>query len=266
MTGDIHVHSYFSTDSEARMEDTIEKALEEGLSYLCFTDHIDYDYPVEGLTFDFDPAEYFRKIGEMKERYGSRIKILAGVELGMQEHLSKRYSELLRSWPFDFAIGSQHLVGGMDPYYPETFEGRNENDIYRLYFENMLTDIRVFRDFDALGHLDYIVRYGSRKGRNYSYRQYADVIDEILKILVRDNHAIEINTAGIRKQLGFPNPHPEVLKRYRELGGTLVSIGSDAHKPYAVGFAFGTACEILKSCGFTHTVYYEKRKPRFVLL
>ncbi|MDO5702684.1 MAG: histidinol phosphate phosphatase, partial [Lachnospiraceae bacterium] len=104
------------------------------------------------------------------------------------------------------------------------------------------------------------------KNHTYSYRQYADVIDEILKILVRDNHAIEINTAGIRKQLGFPNPHPDILRRYRELGGTLVTVGSDAHRAYAVGFAVNTAVDILRSCGFTHMVYYEKRKPQFVPL
>ncbi len=266
VTGDVHVHSYFSTDSEARMEDSIEKAIGDGLSFICFTDHIDYDYPVSGLTFEFDPADYFGKIEEMRSLYGNRIKILAGVELGLQEHLAKRYSELLKAWPFDFAIGSQHLVGGLDPYYPETFEGRSESDVYRQYFEDMLTDLRAFHEFDTLGHLDYIVRYGPRKGRSYSYRQYADVIDEILKLLVRNNNAIEINTAGLRKQLGFPNPHPDILRRYRELGGTLVTMGSDAHKPHAIGFGFGAARDILKNCGFTHMVYYEKRMPRFVLL
>ncbi len=265
MTGDIHVHSRYSTDSEAEMEDVVKKAVETGLSYLCFTDHIDYDFPYEE-TFDFDEAEYFAEIRELKEKYKDRIKLLAGVELGMQEQVAKRYRDLLKEWPFDFAIGSQHLVGGKDPFYPETFEGQNESDVYRRYFEEMLANIKAFHEFDSLGHLDYIVRYGPRKSKNYSYRNYADVIDEILKLLVRYNLAIEINTAGIRKQLGHPNPHPDILRRYRELGGTLVTMGSDAHKPFALGFAFDTAKDLLKSCGFTHTVYFEKRNPVFVKL
>ncbi len=266
LIGDIHVHSTYSTDSDASMADNIEKAIEEGLSYICFTDHIDYDYPVEDITFDFSPGDYMQSIDEMRGKYGDRIKILAGVELGLQAHLGPRYNELLKTWPFDFVIGSQHLVGGLDPYYPETFHGREDSDVYRAYFEDMLTDIRAFHAFDTLGHLDYIVRYGRSRQKSYSYRQYADLIDEILKLLVRYNLALEINTAGLRKQLGFPNPHPDVLRRYRELGGTLVTIGSDAHRPHAVGFALNTARDILKSCGFTHTVYYEKRKVQFVRL
>ncbi len=266
VTGDIHVHSKYSTDSDTPMEEVVRQAIQMGLSYVCFTDHIDYDFPYEDIIFDFDVSDYMKEIGELRDRYGDRVKILAGVELGLQEHLGPKYRQLLRDYPFDFAIGSQHLVGGKDPYYPEVFDGKSDSFVYRQYFEEMLTDLKAFHEFDTLGHLDYIVRYGQTKARAYSYRQYADVIDEILKLLVRYNLAIEINTAGLRKQLGFPNPHPDVLRRYRELGGTLVTMGSDAHRPHAMGFAFDTAKEILRSCGFTHTVYYEKRRPVFVKL
>ena len=92
------------------------------------------------------------------------------------------------------------------------------------------------------------------------------MIDEILKLLVRYNIALEVNTAGIRKQLGFPNPHPEIIRRYRELGGTLVTVGSDSHKPYSLGFAFEQARDLLLSCGFTHYVWFEHREPKFVSL
>lgn len=192
--------------------------------------------------------------------------MLIGVELGLQAHLAERYHELLASRPFDYVIGSQHLVRGMDPYYPETFEGASETEIYRAYFEETLADLRAFHEFDSMGHLDYIVRYGRKLGRPYSWREYGDVIDEILKLLVRYNIALEVNTAGIRKQLGFPNPHPEIIRRYRELGGTLVTVGSDSHKPYSLGFAFEQARDLLLSCGFTHYVWFEHREPKFVSL
>ncbi len=266
MTGDIHVHSSYSTDSDAPMEEVVISAIELGLDYLCFTDHIDYDFPYDDVSFEFDIPDYLKSIQELKDRYGNKIRILAGVELGMQLHLGPRYRQLLKDYPFDFAIGSQHLVSGKDPFYPETFEGKTDASVYRSYFEELLADIRAFHEFDTLGHLDYIVRYGQTRSRTYSYRQYADVIDEILKLMVRYNLAIEINTAGLRKQLGFPNPHPDILRRYREMGGTLVTMGSDAHRPHALGFAFDTAKDILRNCGFTHTVYYEKRKPVFVKL
>lgn len=266
MLADLHVHSKYSTDSNAEMEDIIKRAIEIGLPVLCFTDHIDWDYPVEGLTFDFDVPSYFEEISGLEEKYGDKIRILKGVELGMQRHLGGRYRRLLKQYPFDFAIGSQHLVNNMDPYYPETFEGKTDAEIYRAYFEDTLADIQNFHSFDTMGHLDYVVRYGKHKAHEYSYHAYADIIDEILKLLVKYNIALEINTCGLRKQLGFPNPHPDILARYRELGGTLVTVGSDAHKPRYLGFAFDRAERILKAAGFTHYCYFVKHEPVFVRL
>lgn len=264
--GDTHVHSRYSTDSETPMEDMVKKAVEEGLPHLCFTDHIDEDYPVEGVKFGFDVPSYFEEINTLREKYKDRILVLAGVELGMQLQLTERYAKLTKQYPFDFVIASQHLVGECDPYYPSTFEGKTDAQVYRKYFEETLKNVEAFGAFDALGHLDYIVRYGKYKTHSYSYSAYADVIDEILKTLVRKNKALEINTAGIRKSLGFPNPSPDVLKRYRELGGTLVTVGSDSHKPYSIGFSFREAGELLKECGFTHYAYYVNRNPVFVKL
>ncbi|MBP3877606.1 MAG: histidinol-phosphatase HisJ family protein [Lachnospiraceae bacterium] len=266
MIGDVHVHSRFSGDSDADPEEVVQRAIRGGLPQLCFTDHIDWDFPVEDMVFDIDFAEYFSTLSALRDKYRGEITILAGVELGMQQHLGPRYRKLLAEYPFDFAIGSQHLVEGMDPYYPETFEGKTDAYIYRKYFEETLQNLRKFHDFDSMGHLDYIVRYGKQRRRSYNCRDYADVIDEILKLLVKHNIALELNTAGLRKQVGAPNPHPDILRRYRELGGTLVTVGSDSHKSHTLGFAFDTAGEILKACGFTHYVYYVKRQPKFVRL
>ena len=266
MLADIHVHSSYSADSDTPMETQVLAAIREGLSVICFTDHIDDDYPVDDLDFHFDLDAYQKEIASLKARYAKQIKILMGVELGMQEHLGPAYRELVASHPFDFVIGSQHLVMGMDPWYPETFENRTDGEIYQAYFEETLANVKAFHDFDAMGHLDYIVRYGKKRGMPYSYRTYADVIDEILKLLVRYNIALELNTCGLRRQLGHPNPHPDILRRYRELGGTLVTLGSDSHKDFSLGYAFKESCEILKNCGFTHVVYYEKRRPRFISL
>jgi histidinol-phosphatase (PHP family) len=261
---DVHVHSSFSTDSETAMENQVKAAIAAGVNVLCFTDHIDYDYPESGTVYDFNVAEYQREIERLREIYRKKIEILMGVELGMQKHLGGCYKKLLDDYPFDFSIGSQHLVGGHDPFFSAVFEGRTDREVYREYFEDLLEDVRLFHSFDCLGHLDYVVRYGRHRAREYSYRAYADIIDEILKLLIRYNIAIEINTAGLRKMIGFPNPHPLVLKRYREMGGTLVTIGSDAHKTAHVSCQFDEAVNILRNCGFTHYAYYVKRKPKFV--
>lgn len=230
---------------------------------LCFTDHIDWDYPVPDLTFDFDVSSYIKEITSLQEKYGDRIRILKGVELGLQPHLGSRYAKLLRDYSFDFAIGSQHLVGKYDPYYPEAFEGRSDMEVYREYFEDALENVRAFHGFDSFGHLDYVIRYGREKPTRYTYRAFSDVIDEILKELVKSNIALEVNTCGFRKGLGAPNPSPDIIRRYRQLGGTLVTIGSDAHKPSYLGYDFDIACDILKNCGFTHFCWFEKHIPHF---
>ncbi|MBQ0059379.1 MAG: histidinol-phosphatase HisJ family protein [Lachnospiraceae bacterium] len=261
--GDTHLHSSFSTDSDTPPEENIEMAIEKDLAYLCMTDHLDWDYPVEGEFFDFSVPDYFVKMKELKAKYASKIKLLIGVEMGMQSHLGSRYDKLIQDNPFDYVIASQHLVYNKDPWYPETFEGVEERQLYRSYFEETLENLRSFKKYDALGHLDYIFRYG-KESRTYHYYEYADVLDEILKLLICRNKALEVNTAGIRKRLGAPNPSAEVLKRYRELGGTLVTLGSDSHKPFSIGYAFEETVALLRQLGFTHVVYYEQHNPRFV--
>ena len=260
---DLHVHSAFSADSETPMEDSIEEALKKGLSYICFTDHIDYDYPVDDLVFDFDLPAYFDALDRLKEKYRGRIEILTGVELGMQKHLGPRYEELVKARPFDFVAASQHLVNNMDPYYPETFACRHDREVFGDYFRETLEDIRLFEDFDALTHLDYIVRYGKEE-RTYALEDYREVIDEILKILIRRDKALEVNTAGIRKRLGDPNPKREVIRRYRELGGRLITVGSDSHKAYSIGYGYEETFRILKDCGFREMAVYKNRRPQLV--
>lgn len=261
---DTHIHSHFSADSGESMARAAEVAVREGLGVICFTDHIDYDFPIPAHIFDFDANDYFAEVFQVREQFAGRLKVLAGVELGMQPHLSKRYNALLKRFPFDFALGSQHLVELHDPYYPDTFEGKDVEDVYRKYFEETLTNVKLFDGFDSLGHLDYITRYGDSEKPFPSYDKFGDVIDEILRILIERGKALEVNTAGYRKALGQPNPSPEILRRYRELGGELVTIGADAHQAEIVGTYCREAMELLRSLGFKAAAYYEKHRPVMV--
>ena len=130
ITSDSHMHTRFSTDSDADIRDMIESALKKGLRSICITDHIDKDYPLhEGASaesFLVDLDEYFLKLAEWKQAYGGEIQIRRGIELGLQPHLAGFYEELTNQYPFDFVIGSVHVVHGMDPYYGEIFEGRSD--------------------------------------------------------------------------------------------------------------------------------------------
>ncbi len=267
---DCHLHSSHSEDSHAPMDAMIEKGIALGLKKMCFTEHMDMDYPnpknESGSKFMVNTDSYLYDLIRCKERYGDRITLLFGVELGLQPHLTGNNARYVNSYDFDFVIGSSHVVNGKDPYYPSYYEGRTEAEAYREYFTSIVDNLKKYTNFDVYGHLDYVVRYGPNKNENYAYADYRDVIDVILKTLIENEKGIELNTAGFRKGLHAPNPCAEILSRYRELGGEIVTIGSDAHTPEDIGTHFTEAAEILSSCGFRYYCVYEKRVAEFLKL
>ncbi len=184
--------------------------------------------------------------------------------MGLQPHLVELNNAVTAKYPFDFVIGSSHVVHGVDPYYPVYYEGRTEDEGYREYFESILENVNTNADFDVYGHLDYVVRYGPNKNTNYSYKKYADIIDEILRILIVKGKGIEINTGGFKAGLGHPNPCEDILLRYKELGGEIITIGADAHVPEYVGYEFDKAMTILKNAGFRYYNVFTKRKSNFI--
>ncbi|MDO5294906.1 MAG: histidinol-phosphatase HisJ family protein [bacterium] len=262
---DYHVHSNFSSDSKATMESMVEQAISLGFTRICFTDHMDYDFPGQyDLAFVFDPEEYFKKLKELKERYKDKITVLFGIECGLRPYLSERYSMLINSYPFDFVICSTHIVDDLDPYYKEFWEDRTKKDGLNRYFDAMIDTIRAFDDFDVYGHLDYIVRYVPNKDTTYDYEDYKDKIDTILTLLIEKDKGIEVNTAGYKYGLNAPNPSVPVIKRYLELGGKIISIGSDGHMPEHFAYDFEKVRELLLSLGITQYTVFEKRKPILV--
>ena len=156
------------------------------------------------------------------------------------------------------------MVGGKDPYYPEFFEGISDEEAYRMALQETIADIRAVADFDVLGHLDYVVRYCREKGKDYSYRAFTDEIDTILKELIQYDIALEINTGGYKAGLGVPNPTPDVIRRYRELGGEKITFGADAHKPEHIAFHFADAAAIAQEAGFRYYVRFKEKKPEYL--
>lgn len=267
ITADYHLHSSFSGDSDTPMEKMILRGIELGLTQMCFTEHNDFDYPVtvsepEGF-FELNPDAYLYDLLCLKEKYAGRIRILFGVELGLQPHLSKQNAAFAKAHDYDFIIASSHLCGGRDPFYPSFYEGRTQEEAYREYFTSILDNLRVYSNFDVYGHLDYMVRYGPKKDEGYSYEAYRDIFDAILTRLIDMEKGIEINTKGLDKGLRDANPCAGVLRRYRELGGEIVTVGSDAHTPEQIAACFDRAADILKDCGFRYYATFEKRSPSF---
>lgn len=267
ITADCHLHSSHSGDSDTPMEEMVLRGIDLGLDTMCFTEHHDIDYPDSsespGDIFLLNTDSYLYDLARLKEKYEGKIRLLFGVELGLQAEAFRSISVYAKSYGFDFLIGSSHICHGKDPYYPAFYEGRSEEEAYREYFESVLENVKKFSCFDVYGHLDYVVRYGPNKDREYSYGKYRDVIDEILKSLIEKEKGLELNTGGLKGGMRDIHPCSEILKRYRELGGEIVTIGSDAHSPENIASYFVRASEVLKACGFQYYTIFEKRNVEF---
>ena len=263
MTADYHLHSCFSGDSETPTEDMIKKGLERGLSLMCMTEHLDLDYPYEDVSFDLDAEAYVREMRRLQDVYRDRLELRIGVEIGLQPHLGDAYRTWLSDKSFDFLIGSTHLVDRFDPYYPDFWSSYDAASGVNRYLDVTLQNIRAFDDFDVYGHIDYIIRYVPDGERIFPYAQHADQVDAILKLLIEKGKGIEINTGSLYRGLSFPHPHTDILKMYKDAGGEIITVGSDAHHAEHIGYGFDAARDLLLSHGFRYYTTFKERKPEF---
>ncbi len=266
MLWDTHIHTNYSGDSNADPEDMIQKAIDLRLPGICVTDHLDLDFPETPDFVPLDEEAYTTGIPALKEKYADQFPVCFGIELGLQPHLSEVHHEFLEKYDLDFVIGSSHAVNGKDPYYPPFYEGREEREAYMEYFESIVENIHAFDEFDVYGHIDYVVRYGPNQDKYYSYSGYKEILDEILNLLIERGKGIEINTAGFKYGLNHPNPTEDIIRRYHELGGEIITVGSDAHSPQQIAWDFEKVPGILKDCGFTYYTVFRNRKPEFIRL
>ncbi|MBE6014076.1 MAG: histidinol-phosphatase HisJ family protein [Lachnospiraceae bacterium] len=263
MLADYHMHTEFSSDSNEPVENMIKRSIESGIKNICITDHYDLDYPhdPEEDDFVFDTDKYFVQLNELKDKYKDKINLHIGVELGLQPHLMDRLRTYTNKYPFDFVIGSSHLVHGIDPYYPAFFEGRSYHEALMEYFESISENLDVFDDFDVYGHIDYVIRYVPGEKPVLNYSEFGDILDSILERIIEKGHGIELNTAGFYHNTDHPNPHEDVIRRYRQLGGDIITIGADAHGTQHIGYGFNKARDILLDCGFSYYTIFENRQP-----
>lgn len=252
---DCHVHTRFSTDSKMNIEDALSKASSLNLG-LILTEHIDLKYPVVG-KFQFDPKKYFNEYGRYRNN-----KLLLGVELGMREDCIDENKKLAQNHQFDYIIGSVHVVNNIDIYEEIFYEGRSKKEVYSQYLKAMLESIKNHGFIDSLGHIDYISRYARFHDKEIYYREFSEEIDEILITLIQNGKVLELNT----RRIGDSNKGEilvQIYKRYYELGGRLVTIGSDSHTKNDIGANFDIAKEMADRCNLK-VVYFKERKPYYV--
>lgn len=256
---DYHIHSDFSADCTTPMEKTIEKAIDLGLEEICFTEHIDYDYPDESIVFEFDLKQYDKKIKQLQAAYADRIRIKKGVEIGLQPYLLDRYISLMDKESFDFVICSMHTTEQKDLHSGDFFNGKTVEEAYQAYYEELLHCIKHYKRYSVLGHIDLIKRYSYRAAQH----DFHDIIGEIFKQVIADGKGIELNTSGIRYKLEHGMPSPDILQLYKDCGGEIISLGSDSHTETSLAYDFNASLQLLESLGFQSIATYEKGIPSF---
>lgn len=256
---DYHVHSDFSADCKTPMEKSIHRAIELGLEEICFTEHIDYEYPDPTIDFDLDLAGYEMKINQMRDKYEDQITIRKGVEIGVQPYLLERYNQLMKEEKFDFIICSMHTANKKDLHSGDFFKERKPEEAYEAYYNELLYCVKNFKDFSILGHLDLVKRY-KKEPANHNC---TEIISAILKEIIAAEKGIELNTSGVRYGLNNGMPSKDILKLYVDLGGEIITIGSDSHTEQTISYQFKESVELLKTVGFRYIATYENLKPVF---
>lgn len=256
---DYHMHTWFSTDSNANPKEHILQAIACGLDEICFTDHQDFHYPY--TTFDIDIESYYQTITSLKEEFKNQIIIKWGIEMGLDCNYESEITTMIDSYPFDFVIGSLHVIQNTEFYEPaDFFKEKTKQQAHRDFFKETLKCVKTFDCFNVLGHLDYIVRYGPYKDKSIDYVDVQPYIDEILKIIIEKGIGLEVNTSGyaLYNDHGFPNF--EIMERYYQLGGRIVTIGSDSHTSDRVGQHVFDVIKNYQKIGFKDVATFTNRK------
>lgn len=232
LKSDSHVHTNYSNDADpkATFQAYINQAKKRNIKEITFTDHVDFDAKHPLFYNQIDYEKYIEDFKSVKDNTDIHLKL--GVEIGYQTHMKNQTNSFLNKYPFEFVILSVHYVDEKDLYTKEYFEGKTKKESYQTYFELCLEAINNTPEFTVFGHLDYITRY-SPYG-DYKYKEYKKIIDEILMALIEKGKGLEINTSGYKTE-NRQYPKEVVVNRFKELGGTLISYGSDAHNVSELG-------------------------------
>ena len=257
MLSDYHIHTSFSDDSQYPMEDCIKRYIDIGFQEICFTEHVDYGVNNNLQVCDTD--SYRKEFLRCRELYGDKIRLRYGMEFGVQRGTVKDFQKMFDENPFDFIILSCHQVDNLEFWNYQFQEGRSQKEYNEKYYEEILKVMELYDDFSVLGHLDSIKRYD--KAGEYPFEKVRDIIEEILKMAIGKGKGIELNTSSFRYHLSDLTPCREILRLYRDLGGEILTFGSDSHEKAHTGYMIRETREELKSMGFRRFHTFDGMKP-----
>ena len=273
---DCHTHSTNSPDGHSSPEEMLNTAMEKGFSAYALTDHCEVNRwfsiehygaePNEYDTYDFgaDFEKSMRHNTALKEKYNGKINFLCGIELGQAPFDFGLSEAIVSDRRLDFVIGSIHQIKAKDDF---AFLDYSNNDIDKLltdYYDDMYS-LCKWNKFDILGHITYPLRYiEGDNGIKVDMSEYEEIIRLCFKTLIENGKGIEINTSGLRQAYGQTFPNLYWVKMFREMGGEILSLGSDAHKAEDLGKGIEDGAKIALEAGFTHLCYFKERKPNFI--
>ncbi|MBQ9383931.1 MAG: histidinol-phosphatase HisJ family protein [Ruminiclostridium sp.] len=262
---DLHTHCTLSFDGKSSAEDMVDRAIKLGIKYYALTDHIDLgDFPDPDFDLEATVNGAKEQLPALQQKYAGDFTLLYGVELGQAVQDKELTEKLLSENDYDFVIGSTHNIRGHEDFYFLDYKEADVPELLRLYFEELLETAEWGR-FDVMGHITYPLRYITGDcGIEADLTRFGGIIDRILQALIKNGKGIEINTSGLRQKYGRMFPDADIVKRYRELGGKILTIGSDAHCTDDLGKGIAEGIAAAREAGFTEIAVFRKRKPLFI--
>lgn len=258
-TFDFHMHTDSSPDSSATALEMCQSAINKGLTHIAITDHLDFpDYETDDYANRKERS--WREQTAVMSKIEGRLHLSRGVEIGSPLLDPALTDEALAAHDYDFILASLHQLGRHPDFYFVDFRHLDVLPTLDEYFKELIEVVEWGR-FQSLAHLTYPFRYIPEPIRPTSYDRWMDQIDEIFRKLRDKGLALEINTSGLRKPIGVTSPDLPLIRRYRELGGELITIGSDAHAPEDVGAGIDEGLELARTAGFRYVAIYEKKQP-----
>lgn len=277
---DCHTHTQFSMDSEADISKCIRRACELGLAAYAITDHCEcnawyseehYSAKEKEVLDYYDYARDFEAsvsaVTALKEKYAGKLNLICGTELGQILHDRAVAEKVNADKRLDLIIGSVHQIAGEKDFYYIDYTQMSMDGIYDLlerYFKEVAEMCRTGL-FDVLGHITYCLRYmKQRNGIEADISRFDDIIADSFRTLAQNGKGIEINTSGIRQGFGDTFPDLKYAKMFRDLGGEIISVGSDSHTVGDIGADCAAGVRTAFEAGFTRLAYFKDRKPQFI--
>jgi histidinol-phosphatase (PHP family) len=262
-----HFHDDRSSDGTAPLSDHCEAAVAAGVREICVTNHAEVMGPDGTWRANLDEMRdrFLSAAESVREarRHFPGLGIRLGIELEYRPEWTDTFDRLTAEVPFDFVLGSIHIVDGFNisggPERDRFFEGRTQDEAYGRYFRELKAMVE-WGGFDVVSHFDLIARYGHLRYGSYEPARYRDVIQPVLDRMAVRGLGIEINTSGVAGP-GVPYPERDILVWAREAGIQALTLGTDSHRPgtFVDGLAEGAL--LARDAGWEELTLFEGRSP-----